>query len=873
MTLASTYHGARWIRAALQVNPFGYKGKGAPSTFFDDETRYNHALLDMCEELGIELIAVTDHWCVESAVSLMADANDRNVVVLPGFEANTSEGTHLLVIFEFGTKISDINAAIGACGVNPGCNNGTTGNSYADIVTEMTKRGAFVVPAHANGGSGLLTKVSGTPLERMIKHRDLHAIGISPGLAEAPSQSAIFAGRKPFERAHSVAEIYSDDICHPDKLATLGGSTWFKLSSPGLLGIKHAVRIPATRVSLSSPNNGARILFRQISWAGGYLDGVTINLADDLTALIGGRGTGKSTVIESIRFALDMVPIGEEAKRDHMSVVSRVLGSGTTVKLVVEAISPRPGEFTIQRSVNDPVVVLDASGTRTNLRPSDIVGEIEIFGQHELAEVAQEKAHVARMIERIAGKTDDGSALEEIRHKLADNRRDIGRLEAEQTRLEEDLSEMPRLQEAIAHFDASDWSSQLSEQQRVNKDESIFSEGLERLNEVRLALIQFKASDPASRLSGGLDGITGSPRERQLSAVADSLQGAGLAVSSALDTIEQALSAAEDKLTTAKQEWRALTEPLLEKHSQIIRDLKSDGYEPDKYIASTKALNELRAKVPRAEALEKQFNALATARLQLLEELEAAERASRVRLGDAVRIANAATGGAVLAKPVPSPNRESLKMVVVKHVKGQRKRLLDEVDQELFSTRAFVAAARSGRDTLAERYDLRNAQAEAVLAAGEEFFREFEELSVAHAVDVSLDVGGENVRDYRQLDELSKGQRATALLLLLLAAAETPLVIDQPEDDLDNRFVYDQVVMRLQGLKGRRQVIVSTHNANIPVLGDAELIVTLAGDGKNGYVDEEHSGSMDARHVREAVEQILEGGRAAFGARKHLYGI
>jgi hypothetical protein len=110
------------------------------------------------------------------------------------------------------------------------------------------------------------------------------------------------------------------------------------------------------------------------------------------------------------------------------------------------------------------------------------------------------------------------------------------------------------------------------------------------------------------------------------------------------------------------------------------------------------------------------------------------------------------------------------------------------------------------------------------------FFREFEELTVGLAVDVSLDVSVDGgPRAYRRLDELSKGRRATALLLLLSGASESPLVIDQPENDLDNRFVYDQVVKKPRELKGARQIIVSTHNANVPVLGDAELIVTLGG--------------------------------------------
>ncbi len=123
---------------------------------------------------------------------------------------------------------------------------------------------------------------------------------------------------------------------------------------------------------------------------------------------------------------------------------------------------------------------------------------------------------------------------------------------------------------------------------------------------------------------------------------------------------------------------------------------------------------------------------------------------------------------------------------------------------------------------------------------------------------------------------LSAGQQATAVLLLLLLESEAPLVVDQPEDDLDNRFITEGVVPIIRQEKGRRQFVFSTHNANIPVLGDAELILGLAasGEGKEGHtkIAPEHMGSIDSKPVRELVEEILEGGKDAFEMRRSKYG-
>lgn len=164
-----TTHGARWVRAALQVNPYEYQGKSAPSATYNTEADYNKALLDECEVQGIELSAVTDHWKVDSALQLIRDAADRGIVALPSFEANSDEGIHILVISEAGTSAATINAAIGMCGVAPGCANGTTGASFTDILEKMTAQGALVIPAHVNvPNSGLLTGRAGRP----ARHED-----------------------------------------------------------------------------------------------------------------------------------------------------------------------------------------------------------------------------------------------------------------------------------------------------------------------------------------------------------------------------------------------------------------------------------------------------------------------------------------------------------------------------------------------------------------------------------------------------------------------------------------------------------------------------------------------------------------------------
>lgn len=866
--------GARWVRAALQVNPYEYHGKNAPSMSYDTESDYNKALLDECLAQGIELLAVTDHWKIDSALQLIRDARDRGIVALPGFEANSDEGIHLLVIFEAETDPAIINAAIGICGAAPGCANGTTGASFIAILEKMTAQGALVVPAHVNvKNSGLLTGRGGQSLIGKIHHPDLHVLGITPSQAAGTDQSSIISGTKPYNRTHPLAVIHADDVTRPEALHSLGASCWFKVSRLSVDSLKLAVRTPETRVSLEFPNMDGHASLKEISWVGGFMDGVTIPLSTELTALIGGRGTGKSTAVESLRFVLGLTPLGVQAKRDHDGIVDGVLGTGTVVKLLVEVTTPVSRKFTIERSINNPPVVKDESGTVTSFKPSDVIANVEIFGQHELAELTHDSSKIASMLQRFRG---NGQLSDEHTKTLLDlkvNRETIERAEKDRLQLEEDLSDVPRLEEQVRHYTETDVPTRLKEVTRLTQDEAMFTEAEERVAEARAALANLTDPQLTTRLAASFDNIEDSPRSEYLKRARDATTSLATELTELATRSRAALSTASSTIAATRSEWNNDVHEQREEHDEVLRKLTEEGLEPSRYLATTEALENLKAKEPRRAGVASNLQDLQTERDTLLQALAGHDNDQARELSDSIRAANEATSGVVFVKPTPSSERKHIKSLIERSIPGQRHRIMAAIEQRNFSTRALVEASRNGEEDLDERFSIKGAQARALVEAGEPLFRQLEELSVGQAVEVQLDVqSGAGPRQFKKIDDLSKGQRATALLLLLLGASDAPLVIDQPEDDLDNRFVYDGVVTNLRNLKGKRQIIASTHNANVPVLGDAELIVALEGNGQNGRLASDGVGSLDDISIRSHVENILEGGPAAFNARHHLYG-
>ena len=136
--------------------------------------------------------------------------------------------------------------------------------------------------------------------------------------------------------------------------------------------------------------------------------------------------------------------------------------------------------------------------------------------------------------------------------------------------------------------------------------------------------------------------------------------------------------------------------------------------------------------------------------------------------------------------------------------------------------------------------------------------------------EFTLKIKGEvgKKENYRKSDELSMGQRCTAVLPIIFAVSTNPLIIDQPEDNLDNKYISGSIHQIIKKQKEQRQLIFITHNPNIPVLSQSEQNVFLNYEKQSSIIAE---GSVD--DVKEEIVSLLEGGELAFKTRKDIYGI
>lgn len=687
--------------------------------------------------------------------------------------------------------------------------------------------------------------------------------------------------REPAPDDQAMAVVNARDVVEPQDLSNPGATCLIKMTEPSIEALRQAFLDPVSRVRLNSdPAPGDHVRLEAIAWEGGFLDGLRIRLSENLTAIIGGRGTGKSTIIESLRYVLEMSPVGPEARKNHEGIVARVLRPGTTVYLRLFSPHPSPKTYIVERTHPRRATVYDELGAELKLRPLDLVPGLQILGQHEIGELAGDPRLTGRLFARFVADTSSlESEREALRQGLEENRAEIHRLEKLVEAAEKKLLRLPSLEERLSRYKAAGYEEKTSKKTDLDAEEQIIKSVFDQLDDFDAAIAEF-GGDLELDTDVASDKDTKSlPGVALLTRIGAALEKLEEARGKALASLESSAKAARSEVKRIQAEWKKKrATPVNAEYDKLLKKLKAESVDADEYVrlqAEVKGLGPVKKKrtqLRRKLAAEKKKRPKLVAALQ-----ENGESLFALHETAAKRVSRQLKGMARLTL-CPEGDREPFFTELRGQVGGRLQETIDAIARlDSFSVGAFVQSCRAGSETLKGDYQLTDHQAGLVINAGEELFLRLEELNLPHTAGLELNVSADPKKpEWREMSRLSTGQRATAALLLLLIETEAPLIVDQPEDDLDNRFIADGIVPRLRKEKLRRQFLFSTHNANVPVLGDAELILGIdaEGDGESGIarVPEEWRGSIDCPSIQDVVESILEGGKAAFETRRQKYG-
>jgi len=875
--------GAQFYRCAFQLNPFGYLGRHSAPTKFGSEAEYNTAMVEACRRENVRVVGITDHFRIATARSLADALTAAGIQVLPGFEANSAEGVHLLCLFPQSTPFDEIERIIGRCGVsNTDALSPLSDRSCDKLMELIASCGGVSIAAHVCSASGLLTTLRGQSAALAWCSDHLLAAALPGAREEAPqAQRNIILNRDPnYRRVRPPAIINANDVSDPGALSNPSTTTWVKMSDVSVEGLRQAFLDPDSRIRLNSdPIPAPHTELIAIAWAGGLLDGQGVRLNESLNVLVGGRGAGKSTLIESVRYAFDLPPKADEARRIHDSMMKSQLGDAATVSLLVRSPHPSPRYYTIERIYGAKPRVRDHNGELLDgVAPANILGSIEVYGQHEISELTRQPAKLAELLRRFTEPVGDASASKsEIQTSLDKSRTSILSELAEIERIDDALAALPNLRERLKRFDEAGLSERLKEKTLIDAEARIFeaanaiaATATENANAIKSVPIdnspllseEDKANLPNAAILEPLNAIQTVLARR---------------IRRAADYVAFAASAAATAIAGVKAEWTPQQATAAQNYGKILRELKAEGYDGAEFVSVQGQVERLLPREAERSTRMVHLTELQTERRELLARWESAKAADFRSLQQAGARVSRRLDGRVRVSVRRSRQLGQLEAVLRKHVSGNINQALERLrDHEGLSLVDLAEGIREGAFKLIAGYSFSQAASEKIAQGGEKLALEVEACDLPAEAVLELNVGSPEAQRWKELDDLSAGQKATAVLLLLLLESTAPLIIDQPEDDLDNRFIADSIVPAMREEKRKRQFIFSSHNANIPVLGDAEQIVgltpTAAGGNTSVTVSPHLCGSIDVPAVKELVKELLEGGQAAFEYRRRKYG-
>ena len=909
--------GTRWFRADLHLHtlddpyvelPSGIEGERDDSAVL---RAYAERFLDAAVAQGIEVLGLTPHAaCIDHGVSaawtiVETWQNERQVstgrayrdlvyAVFPGFEPNFADGNkgiHLIFLFDPTVgKRRYLDAFNGIMGARPAYEHtrlNLVQRRPADAFKELDapkavgKRNYIVIAAHPLRENGLLSRpdhyiadLAGGRIHAAELRRDKT---LDEDLTE--NRKLWYA----FEKTRIALYHASDAI----KLADPGTAptdralgyrfALLKLASPGLEALRQAflgrdsrLRIPYLRdaagqfvldpkLPVPVPQGpDARPWIREIRVQGGtsFLRDQTFRLSPDLTCIIGGSMTGKSTLLDGLRLTFG----GEQEMPDRATAVGR------------DALARARDRF-----LSGGTLVEMESPAGDLVRPVAERFAPRFFSQGELKSLANDDDGIEHLLfHLVPGR---GAALLVQRDALRDLDRRIGDAVPRLTRLQEQVAEAEQehqrtaaAREAMKQFEQAGTAALPPAQQDAARAKTFASdvrEQAERAREITesisaLTLPALNSEEVAKHLSP-----TGSAEGADAASLLNTAKSQAAAIVASLESLGGIANAIEVAANTRLVQLTAEIQAALVAAGRSATDLNQfDAYAKtaqhyDSFLAALQGKQQERTK-----ALDG-FNADVAERDRLIE-------AHRTAVEQVCGEVEARFAGRVVVAVDPEGRRDPLESWML----GLRNQGITRWWNSGGAQSATPTKLRAVVDTLASKGAtgaLPQAKSlgmsDAVAAS---FFEQIAPWARQLQVWALRSPDRYRIRwvedgEPKDLEDLSGGRRVAVLLSLILESDDpTPLFVDQPEDELDNRFLNETIIPALHRLKGKRQVVFATHNANLVVNGDADQVIALEADAEHGRVYA--AGAIEDEAIRSAIVRTLDGGAEAFRLRRKKYG-
>lgn len=880
-------NGATWLRADFHLHTKADKEfvyNGDPNYFV---TKYIEQLRN--EKISIGVITNHNKFDLSEFKELRKNAERSEIYLLPGIEFSIKDGAkglHLLIAFDDEwiynkENVNHIQKFIDAAflGINgydnpPYCNSKFNLIETFDTLNSLGKDYFFIL-AHVDDSCGLFEELKGKNLEEFIKSEAFRKKVF--GLQK--SRKIDYRNKLSGILGTSILSYVEGTDCAVNGIAGIGmgneingitQKTFLKIGAFNLDALKFALRETTNRVSTILPDTQKS-----------FLKSVTFNTRDPkwkdkkisfnpgMNNLIGIRGSGKSTLLETVRYALD-IPIGKNAHEPKYKegVIQKFLGSGG--KMEIEIIDKYNKTYIAEKIYGETASIYELlpDGNKElqhNLKINAIINKPLYYGQKDLSDIGGETS-TEDLISKLLGDKLVGirKQIEEQSSLIINSIADLRKIDKQLSQKEEIEAKKASIEKDMKIFKELEIDKKLNKQIEFNKDSNRLDSLIDFENDFINSFQELHSDYKDSFLS--YLNYESKENEELFKKVYDSFnkfqeifnQFPGIIVS---------LKSEKEKIEKIREDFRQKYEKLKEEFSEIKRTINRPNIEADTYVKLSKDLDLQNAKLIEIKKLDERRKVQVKNLNSSLTDLKTLWHKEFLIIQEEIGKLNA-------DQQKLNPNVPTLKIEV--EFKGNKSKFIE-----------FLSSTCKGSGLRENHYDK--------IIEYPDFIEIYNDFGIEGSRINSSLAGGNNLTNFkakfdeninafltyrvpdkftiyykdRPLGEHSLGQRASALIIFILTLKENDLIIiDQPEDDLDNQTIYTDVISELKKLKNQTQFLFATHNPNIPVLGDCEQVISCSFSADSIHTT---IGSIDDISIQEKIINIMEGGDDAFNQRKLIY--
>lgn len=910
--------GSKWWKIDFHVHTpaSGDYGHGNQSVR-DSTTPIDILQAAMSQQL--DAIVVTDHnsneWIdrlQQANKALRAQAVRpswyRDLVIFPGVEISVSGGQdriHVLAVFDPSVSGNTIAGLLGRCGILGNYGNErttTTTTSMSDTIRHIFDAGAIPILAHVDNEKGYLHNISSLPDGGSVfqePHRVFAAEFADLCKFDAHPSPAVR------ETVKALAKVGGSDAHLPEEIGRF--SSWVKMSSPSLAAMRLALQSSDLSVKNQpdDPNREPNLFLQELTITDmkhcGRIKGqpCKVFFNPHQTSLIGGRGSGKSTIVESLRIALARENIPDASQSKVQQRIDSFMGQSSRQKKGVMLPSTTI-ELALNRNGNSFRIVWDAanlSHTILKLQDSEWVEDqgspserfqVIVLSQKQIEELADNPHGLLDIIDRHIEKRDWDDRWQQTRTEflnLCGRKRELQRKLHEESALRAQLTDV---ESDLAQFEQRGDGEVLKHYQRRQLQWNALGEDnvFDDLSaDIRNVAGKVSLPDFPSHLFDVSDSTLAEQKtlHDDISRSFDKLRAQLEEIAAQVDALKL-----DWTRRISESDWNRDVTSVTAKYNELVEEYKRKNSRLDMSVYNQWIVkrNSLISRLKQIESVKSELKSVHSQLsdtygrfLELRRNLLVMRRGfieKAIGVNQYVKITVVPFGD---LGNLDATYRELLALEPAKYKEAI---LSDDKEGGILSELAKWNADASSSDDLLKliaslkmnTMDIVRDKMETdawlekrLKAEYEQRPQSFDNLFSWFPED-SLRVQysrNDSSGKFTDLEQGSAGQKAAAILAFLLSYGEEPIVIDQPEDDLDNALVYDLVVKQLHESKNRRQVIVATHNPNIVVNADSELVHVF--HFERGQVKIAHSGGLDSKDIREDICTIMEGGKEAFERR------